>query len=70
MLIIIICGIHTESVDLYPYAGDDDSTLGKSDEGTSGYVYLQKSIPFYGKNYDKLVVSLNPSYNHHHSIWI
>ena len=47
----------TESVALYPYGGEDDATLGSSDEGMSGIEYLPKAIPFYGKNYDKLVVS-------------
>ena len=47
----------TESIALYPYGGEDDATLGNSDEGMSGIEYLPKAIPFYGKNYDKVVVS-------------
>ena len=64
---LILCGIYTctESVTLYPY-GEDDSTLGRSDEGTSGFQWLPKPISFYGKNYDKLVVSMC-SYKKHNN---
>ena len=46
-----------EDAALYPYGEEDDANLGNSDEGTSGIEYLPKAIPFYGKNYDKYVVS-------------
>lgn len=52
----ILC-FFAESVALYPYGGEDDAKLGDSDEGMSGIQYLPKEIPFYGKSYNKIVVS-------------
>lgn len=47
-----------EMVNFYAYGKPLDSTLGSSDEGTSGKVYFDKPICFYGKNYTSAIVSL------------
>lgn len=46
-----------ETVDFYTFDTPDSSTLGSSDEATSGRELLEKPICFFGKNYSSLVVS-------------
>ena len=50
---------YEERVEFYPYGieTEGDSTLGSSDEATSGREILDKPICFFGKNYSSLVVS-------------
>ena len=57
-IIKIILLIPAEMVNFFEYGRDvGDSTLGSSDEGTSGKVYLDKPIWFYGKEYNSAIVS-------------
>lgn len=57
--------MYEERVEFYPYGteAEGDSTLGSSDEATSGREILDKPICFFGKNYSSLVVSIQNNYN-------
>lgn len=57
--ICILLFIYAERVEFYPYGteAEGDSTLGSSDEATSGREILDKPICYFGKNYSSLVVS-------------
>ena len=56
-------------VNFYSFGTEDDSTLGSSDEATSGREYLDEPICFYGVNQSHLVVSYIRARIHIHEVY-